>query len=262
MSSKIKIQNPCSESWESMTDISEGKFCEICSKKVWDLTGKSYEDIKKNLNDNPKLCGRINRSKINITSSILIAISLTTISCSSQKTIQTNSIENIIEKKIKINGKIKVSDSKILNSTKVYFVTKSRLYKGVIDSNFYFEIEISESELSDRNIIKIDYDIINKDNQNERFNDYSFHILNKNESFSKKTFVADDEMYEIGAVVITTPEPPDFYYFDGKRISKNKFEKIKKENPNYDYIDLNEEVLTNIITKNAYVGAVYLLYSK
>jgi hypothetical protein len=69
-------------------------------------------------------------------------------------------------------------------------------------------------------------------------------------------------MYEIGAVVITSPEPPDFYYFDGKRISKNKFENIKKENPNYDYIYLDEEVLTDIITKNAYVGTVYLLYSK
>lgn len=65
-----------------------------------------------------------------------------------------------------------------------------------------------------------------------------------------------------GAVVITSPEPPDFYYFDGKRISKNKFENIKKENPNYDYIYLDEEVLTDIITKNAYVGTVYLLYSK
>ena len=38
--------------------------------------------------------------------------------------------------------------------------------------------------------------------------------------------------------------------------------KIKKENPNYDYIYLDEEVLTDIITKNAYVGTVYLLYSK
>ena len=46
MKSKIKIQNPCSEIWETMTDIPEGKFCEICSKKVWDFTEKSSEEIE------------------------------------------------------------------------------------------------------------------------------------------------------------------------------------------------------------------------
>ena len=262
MKKSFKIENPCSELWEKMIDVPEGKFCNICSKKVWDLTEKPTEEIGTILKENPKLCGRINKSKVNIASSILIAVSLTTVSCSNQKVIQNNSIENFLEKKIKINGKIKVSDRQILNSTKVQLLTKNRLYKGIIDDNFNFEIEIPESELRDRNIIKIDYDIVSKNNPNEKFKDYSLHILNKNESFSHKVFVADDEMYEIGAVVITSPEPPDFYYFDGKRISKNKFEKIKKENPNYDYIYLDEEVLTDIITKNAYVGTVYLLYSK
>jgi hypothetical protein len=59
MKSKIKIQNPCSEIWETMTDIPEGKFCEICSKKVWDFTEKSSEEIENILLENPKLCGRI-----------------------------------------------------------------------------------------------------------------------------------------------------------------------------------------------------------
>lgn len=261
MSSKIKIQNPCSESWESMTDISEGKFCEICSKKVWDFTGKSSDEIESVLLKNPNLCGRINKSKRNIASSILIAVSLTVISCSSQ-TSSRNNIENVLDKKVKVNGKIKVSSRQILNSTKVQILTKNRLYKGIIDDDFNFEIEIPESELRDRNILKIDYDIVSKNSPNEKINDYSLHILNKSESFLKKVFVADDEMCEIGAVVIVTPEPPDFYYLDGKRISKNKFEKIKKENPNYDYVYLDEEVMTDIITKNAYVGTVYLLYSK
>lgn len=259
MSSKIKIQNPCSESWESMTDISEGKFCEICSKKVWDLTGKSYEDIKEILNDNPKLCGRINRSKINITSSILIAISLTTISCSSQKSIQTGSTENILDKKIVIAGKIDSVKIGVLEVKSIKLVTKSNLYEGLIDSENNFKIEIPESVIQEKNIIKITFNQIRNDKITKGS---SIHLLTKKDLFSHKTLHADDGMYEIGAVVITTPEPPDFYYFDGKRISKNKFEKIKKENPNYDYIYLEEEVLTNIITKNVYVGTVYLLYSK
>ena len=179
MKSKIKIQNPCSEIWETMTDIPEGKFCEICSKKVWDFTEKSSEEIENILLENPKLCGRINQTKLNIASSILIAVSLTVISCSNQTVVNNNSIENIVDKKVKINGKIKVSSLQILNSTKVQLLTKNRLYKGIIDDNFNFEIEIPESELRDRNIIKIDYDIVSKNNPNEKFKDYSLHILNK-----------------------------------------------------------------------------------
>ena len=93
---KFKIHNPCSENWGEMIDIPEGKFCNVCSKKVWDFTDKSSEEIEKILLENPKLCGRIYKSKLNIASSILIAVSLTTVSCSNQKVIQNNSIENIL----------------------------------------------------------------------------------------------------------------------------------------------------------------------
>ncbi len=256
---KFKIHNPCSENWGEMIDIPEGKFCNVCSKKVWDFTDKSSEEIEKILLENPKLCGRIYKSKLNIASSILIAVSLTTVSCSNQKVIQNNSIENILDKKILIKGKIDSLKIGFREPQSIKLITKSKLYNGTIDTDNNFQIEVPESIIQEKNILKISY---NQIKFGKIIKGSSIHLLSKNDLFSNKTLHADDGMLEIGAVVIVTPTPLDFYYFDGKRISRNKFEKIKKENPNFEYIYLDEEVMTDIITKNAYVGTVYLLYSK
>ncbi len=68
-------------------------------------------------------------------------------------------------------------------------------------------------------------------------------------------------MVTIGAVVIVTPEPPDFYYFNGKSISKYKFENILKEHPDYEKIVIDKAQYKNIIT-STYSDTLYLLYSK
>ncbi|MBW7675632.1 hypothetical protein [Chryseobacterium chendengshani] len=34
---------------------------------------------------------------------------------------------------------------------------------------------------------------------------------------------------------LTIDLSPDYYYFNGKSISEKKFEKLKEENPNYQY---------------------------
>ncbi|GAB1356649.1 hypothetical protein MASR1M29_08170 [Cloacibacterium normanense] len=157
----------------------------------------------------------------------------------------------------------KLSDSNLWKSHSrpidIKLITKSKLYNGTIDTDNNFQIEVPESIIQEKNILKISY---NQIKYGKIIKGSSIHLLSKNDLFSNKTLHADYGMLEIGAVVIVTPTPPDFYYFDGKRISRNKFEKIKKENPNFEYIYLDEEVMTDIITKNAYVGTVYLLYSK
>lgn len=56
---KIRINNPCPEKWEDMQDSSEGKFCDKCSKKVWDLTDKTDSQIEKIMVSNVNICGRI-----------------------------------------------------------------------------------------------------------------------------------------------------------------------------------------------------------
>lgn len=61
----LKIENPCTESWENMHEISGGRFCDLCSKKVVDLTLLSDSEILKILDQSEgNICGHISRSRL------------------------------------------------------------------------------------------------------------------------------------------------------------------------------------------------------
>lgn len=259
MSSFIKIENPCKESWGNMHEISGGRFCDLCSKKVWDLTEKSDEEIEKILGENPKICGRINRSKLNIASSILIAVSLTSISCTHQVNVQNNAVENVLNKKVIIKGEIDSLKKGVREAHSIKLITKSKLYYGSIDSNNRFEIEVPESSIQQKNILKISYHDIYK---GELTRGSSMHLLTQKDLFQYKTLHADDGLFEIGAVIVSAIELQDFYFFDGKNISKNKFETLVKENSSFEEIVLYDEPYAKAIVKDPFVGNVYLLYSK
>lgn len=55
----LRIEKPCEESLENMRDIPEGKFCGLCSKKVYDLTKLSHSEISDITarNHGEKFCG-------------------------------------------------------------------------------------------------------------------------------------------------------------------------------------------------------------
>lgn len=55
----LRIEKPCEESLENMRDIPEGKFCGLCSKKVYDLTKLSHSEISDitERNHGEKFCG-------------------------------------------------------------------------------------------------------------------------------------------------------------------------------------------------------------
>ncbi|MCA6069258.1 carboxypeptidase-like regulatory domain-containing protein [Chryseobacterium sp. RG1] len=56
----FQIENPCEETWDNMHDIPEGKYCDLCSKKVLDLTQKTDDEIFQLLEmSNGKICGKI-----------------------------------------------------------------------------------------------------------------------------------------------------------------------------------------------------------
>ena len=65
----------------------------------------------------------------------------------------------------------------------------------------------------------------------------------------------------IGAVVLTSEQPPDYYFIDGKKVGKRKFEKIKKENPNFKYLAFYDEVTVQKLTKKSFIDNLYLLFS-
>lgn len=61
----LQIHQPCSESWEQMNSTSEGRFCEACSKTVFDLTSMSQSQISKFLRKSGnKVCARVTNDQL------------------------------------------------------------------------------------------------------------------------------------------------------------------------------------------------------
>ena len=65
--SKTIMNNPCSKSWDEMTEVSNGKFCGSCKKTVVDFTAWKDDDIKKYLLEQSETtCGYLNKSQVDI----------------------------------------------------------------------------------------------------------------------------------------------------------------------------------------------------
>ncbi len=61
----LKIDNPCSEDWDTMTENELGKFCSSCSKNVTDFTSLSNSEILAIYDKSPvKHCGRLTKSQL------------------------------------------------------------------------------------------------------------------------------------------------------------------------------------------------------
>lgn len=61
----ISIPEPCHEDWAKMTATEKGKFCNVCTKEVVDLTSKTDEELVKILTTNKDACGRVKKSQLN-----------------------------------------------------------------------------------------------------------------------------------------------------------------------------------------------------
>jgi hypothetical protein len=61
----IRIPEPCHEDWAKMTPTEKGKFCNVCTKEIFDFTSKTDEELVKILSKNKNACGRIKKSQLN-----------------------------------------------------------------------------------------------------------------------------------------------------------------------------------------------------
>lgn len=256
MNKQYKIKNSCDQSWDDMLDAEKNKFCTSCSKTVFNLDGKNDLEIKSLISKHQNICGKFSMTTINTAASLLLALSLTVISCKTS-TISTEKLEKSDEKIILINGNID-KDTVQVYDLKVRLITKEKLYKAEFSNEYNFTLKIPESALKDINLLKIDYSF---DRFKRTENSSSLHLLSKKELLNNKKLVAENGFTYIGEVVIITPEPPDFYYFNGKKISSRLYEKLLKENPTYNEIVLYDDIYKKVITSE-YCDTINLLYSK
>ena len=63
----VSIQEPCHEDWNKMQPDEKGKFCNSCSKSVFDFSTKTDSEIKDILLEykDQKVCGHFKKSQVN-----------------------------------------------------------------------------------------------------------------------------------------------------------------------------------------------------
>ena len=257
MNKAIKIANPCKESWDNMQEEPQGRFCSVCSKKVFDLDLLSINTIRKILNNNSEVCGKLSTSG-SMVPKLFLAITLTATSYSSAQIEKNNITEDPFQKNITINGKLLIAENKKLISGMFSLLTLQKHYSVEVNKDGTFALTFPEKIIKENNIIRIDYKI--SDGKKD-YDDHKSLMLKSNELLTKHNFDLEEKYSTIGAVVILSPEPPDFYYLDGKRIGKRKFQKIKNAFPAYQYFTIYDETIVKEMIKEEYVGNLYLLYS-
>jgi hypothetical protein len=274
MKNQIKIQNPCPENWDVMQDAPQGKFCEKCSKCVVDLTDKTDEQITDifKIANGKEICGRISaRSLSMIAAGIILVTNLTFVQA------QANNDSGITTEQ-KTGSITKVSGRLIFKRTKkeiqnaeVFFICKSKYIKTTTDETGNFALEIPDELIEKKNVLFFDFEKLNKEiyespnrkipnEVNADIYENTTIIFTKNEEISNKEFQIDSEFLKMGAVVVTLERPPDYYYFNGKSISERKFEKLRKENPNYQFFFFKDKE-AEIIARKSYLNSLQLLYS-
>ncbi|KXH78721.1 hypothetical protein [Chryseobacterium kwangjuense] len=259
MMKKFRIKEPCGQLWDEMQDSADGKFCNSCRKKVWDFDQLPATEIDEILKTNDSVCIKKSLLKPAL-SGVFLALTLTSAISVHAQTNAKSSTENVYQKNITISGKL-VSQYKMkLISGEISLVTLEKLYQAKADENGNFTLSFPEKALAEYNIIRIDYTV--GGSNNEEFTDYKSSILKTNELLGKQNFEIEGKYVTIGAVVISDLQPPDYYFFDGKRIGKRKFEKIKKEHPEYKYLAFYDEVTVQKLAKRSYIDNLYLLYSQ
>ncbi|GEN72823.1 hypothetical protein CLA01_28950 [Chryseobacterium lathyri] len=257
-----------------MQDFSLGKFCEKCAKCVVDFTDKTdaqIHDIFKTANGK-EICGRISaRSLAMAATGIILITNLSLV----QAQAQTN-FGIITEQKVtditKVSGKLIFKRTKKeISNAEVFFICKSKYIKTTTDENGNFTLEIPNELIERKNVLYFDFEKLNNETY-KNFDRKPSNIMNgdiyentsiiflKNEQIHEKEIQIDSQYSYIGGVSMMSESPPDYYYFNGKSISERKFEKLKKENPNYQYFFF-ENKEAEVISKKSYLNSLQLLYS-
>lgn len=270
---KINITNPCPENWDNMHDTKEGKFCEVCSRCVIDFTEKTDQEIKDIIDQTSgkRVCGRIaSKSFSKVAASMILITNLTFVQAQINESVKSSTLQTL-QDTTKVSGRlVSEKNQKVIAGAEVIFVKKEQLIKTTTNENGYFSLVIPNDFLADRNLLYINFDklnfIISKKQLSESdeidggYGDRSV-IFSGDKKFENEKILIGEAYTTIGEVVIVNDPPPDYYYVDGENVSKEKFEKIKRENSAYQYFYF-EGTEAEVIDNNSFIDSLYLLYSK
>lgn len=261
MKKEFQIKEPCSVARENMQEVSGGSFCELCSKKVYDLADTTDDEIKILLQSNPSVCGRIQPHRLyipeektenqynffhfpfrKIAGGIFLSILFTSNLNAQKKQIDTlgvAEIQGMIMMALKpgdenydypepvITRKLEVKSSgnaeNLIQYQFITILTPSKRFKST--HSFKNRINIPADDVRLSNVFVFE----GTDPQNGELN------ANKYFLFVNKRHIKDDNTLNVNLDQVRklpfNPKNKDFIYFlDGEEITKREFEQYQKEN--------------------------------
>lgn len=292
MKKEFQISSPCEESWSQMQNVSGGKFCDLCTKKVFDLTNKTDEEIQNLLDsENNSICGKIQASRLHtpreesktnynlfqfpfrkVASGIFLATMFAS-SINAQKktsdTLRKNEIMGFIvyarrdsddEKKDYYRPQIKDLQVKysgnndlLSNYNEVSILTFSKKYKA----DYRNIIKIDEDYLGFKNIFVFE-------NQSNLYSDINknqyYTFINKNKF--KEGKIVDFNLDNIKKISFEPQNKELIYFLNGEVISKEEFEQKRKDKKIESYF-LSEIYAKEILGDNYDIeNGIILSYTK
>lgn len=284
MKKEFQIKEPCNVGRENMKEISGGSFCDLCSKKVHDLSYKSDEEIRMLLDTNESICGRIQISRLyhqeetsktnyiffnfpfrKFASGIFLAAMFTS-------SINAQNARDTTRRPQEIEGLILYAPKRTDLDENGYYKSKTKEIKITFKGNF----EDKDYHSSQLNILTLakKYEL-NPSSQTVNFpeDEIGFKnlvILEKNEN-QFYTFISKKQINEKAGVEINVeaakkvefkPKNKTLYFIDGELISKEEYESRKKNNNIKSYF--LSEIFAREILGNEYEceEGVILSYTK
>ena len=63
---QINIPEPCHEKWDEMTPTEKGKFCDVCSKEIYDMRQFTNSELANKIKQNENICGVFNQNQLGV----------------------------------------------------------------------------------------------------------------------------------------------------------------------------------------------------
>lgn len=273
---KFKIEKPCHENWNEMNSVSGGRFCDLCFKKVFDLTEKSDTEIDHILTEEANICVRIKQSpKFSLSKNFACSFSVASILVASvlpnsfyaqkakRDTIERAEIMGVIlianldadsfyheTTYKKINGWVKSNKSERESQAEINLVSLSNLYRIQTNNQGNFNFKISDDEYGKRLIF------ISK--RKEEPNRIYFNETPSYDFDKVNLYLDEEKSYLLDDKNIARKET---YYFDGDEVSYSEFTSIIADSKNVEYFYIPAK-FSNMLHRTNIKTGIYLAFSK
>jgi len=189
----LRIEKPCEESLDKMHDLPDGKFCDLCSKKVLDLSNLNDSEILNIIQQNKgeRFCGIVFKNQLNrslqpqvsfsenhhsrktnftkiaagvaLTASIFNSypaqtktVTKTEFVSSQSKIFKENKKEEdkIGDGNVVISGKVLIKKAnKPSPETTIHFITPQKVYSVKTDSQGLYTLEVPKEAIKTENLL-------------------------------------------------------------------------------------------------------------